>query len=264
MSRCLWACLWPDVCRSAHIHRSWACLRPKKVCGPVCPDVCGSVFQGVHGPSCVKLFVGLFVKVFMGLPVLRCLWVCVQMSLGPFVSIFLQICLCPDVCGHVYAQMFAGLYPDACKSICPDVCRSICLDFCRPSCGQMFAGLPASIGHGPVCPDVCGSVCQGVPPCVEMFVGVCPDVCGSVCVHMCCGHVYVQMFAGPYPDVCKSICPDVCRSICPDFCQPSCGQMSAGLFVHVFVGMCKAFTVPPSPDVETVAKWYNKFCNVQF
>jgi len=229
VSRCLWACLWPDVCRSAHIHRSWACLRPKKVCGPVCPDVCGSVFQGVHGPSCVKLFVGLFVKVFMGLPVLRCLWVCVQMSLGPFVSIFLQICLCPDVCGHVYAQMFAGLYPDACKSICPDVCRSICLDFCRPSCGQMFAGLPASIGHGPVCPDVCGSVCQGVPPCVEMFVGVCPDVCGPVCVHMSADLPVSRCVVG----MSMSRCLQVYNQM---YASPSV-QMFVGLSVQIFVGL---------------------------
>ena len=91
----------------------------------------------------VQIFVGLFVKEFKGLSVLRCLWVCVQMSVGLCVSICLQICLCPDVCGHVHVQMFASLS------------------------AQMFVGLSVSrILSACLCPDVHGSVC--------------PCVCGSV------------------------------------------------------------------------------------
>jgi len=109
VSRCLWVRLWPDVCRSARFHRSQACLRPK-VCGHVCPDVCRSVCQGVHGPPCVEMFVGLYPNVCgsmcvyksADLPVPRCV-------VGLCVSISLQICPCPDVCGSMYVYKSADL-----------------------------------------------------------------------------------------------------------------------------------------------------------
>lgn len=50
----------------------------------------------------------------------------IQTSVSLYVSICLQTCLWPDVCGHGHVQMFVGLCPDVSKSVCPDFCRPVC------------------------------------------------------------------------------------------------------------------------------------------
>ena len=82
----------------------------------------------------VQMFAGLFAKEFVGLPVSRCLWVCIQMSVG---SVFVR----KSVDLPVPRCLWACQCPDVCKSVCPDVCRPVCPEFFWPVCIQMSTGL---------------------------------------------------------------------------------------------------------------------------
>lgn len=92
----------------------------------------------------VQMFTGLFAKEIMGLPVLRFLWVCNQMSVGLCMSISLQICPYPDICGHVHVQMFVGLsaqnFVGLSASRCPQVCLCPCI--CGSVSGIYHSKLP--------------------------------------------------------------------------------------------------------------------------